>query len=309
MKIYLKMANSNINSPAYKRQHSIKKLLEGIGYEVLFNENENENEIDIYYFSFPPFLRILEIIRILFLKKPYILEIRDGWSVAILTGYGGTTTKKFFKGQLVRFLEYLLKRKSIAVVGVTPGLCHYLGGENLLFLPNGSNIGEKKGKRSVDLSKDSLKIICLGKFGNYGLNNVHQSLATLSARYHAKMLFLDVYSLDRQELEGVILPNNVSITLKAPVNQSEVSGVLAKYDIGVAIIRDQNYDFGTKIFDYIQSGLPVLDYFEEDGDIKRYFAGGFDTDFGSFESNLSREKLIEKHNAKVFFEKTISNSA
>lgn len=304
MKIHLKVANSNVNSPANKRQSSVKKLFEDMGHEVVFNESE----VDMHYFSFPPFPRIPEIIKILCLKKPYILEIRDGWSIAIFTGYGGTTKKRFFKGLLVWFLEYLLKKKSIAVVSVTPGLCHYLGGGDVLFLPNGSNICKRKKKRPVDLSKGSLRVICLGKFGSYGLNNVNKALLILAKRYHTKTIQLDVYSSKNEELAGVDIPNNVHIALKTPVEQSEISDLLEKYDLGVAIIRDQRYDFGTKIFDYIQSGLPVLDCFEEQGDIKNYFSGGFDTDADIFEFNLSREKIFEKHNANTFFEKIISNS-
>lgn len=304
MKIHLKVANTNINSPAYKRQSSVKKLFEGMGHEVVFNENK----VDMHYFSFPPFPRIPEIIKILCLKKPYILEIRDGWSVAIFTGYGGTTKKRLFKGLLVWLLEYLLRKKSIAVVSVTPGLCHYFRGGDVLFLPNGSNINERKKKRPVDLSKSSLRVICLGKFGSYGLNNVNKALIVLANRYHTKTIQLDVYSSENEELAGVDVPNNVNIGLKTPVEQNEISNLLEKYDLGVAIIRDQSYDFGTKIFDYIQSGLPVLDYFEEHGDIKNYFSGGFDTDLDEFEFNLSREKIIERHNANTFFEKVIPNS-
>ena len=44
------------------------------------------------------------------------------------------------------------------------------------------------------------------------------------------------------------------------------------------IIRDPDYDFGTKIFDYAQAGLPVVDYFDGPNDLKRFFAGAFDTD-------------------------------
>src|SRR3546814_20095523 len=36
---------------------------------------------------------------------------------------------------------------------------------------------------------------------------------------------------------------------------------LIKADIAIALVRDSSYEFGTKIFDYIEFGVSVLNYF------------------------------------------------
>src|SRR3546814_4041135 len=56
---------------------------------------------------------------------------------------------------------------------------------------------------------------------------------------------------------------------------------LIKADIAIALVRDSSYEFGTKIFDYIELGVPVLNYFSGPNAFTDYFDVVLDQTFGT----------------------------
>ncbi len=64
--------------------------------------------------------------------------------------------------------------------------------------------------------------------------------------------------------------------------------------MGIALIRDPDYDFGTNVFDYIALGLPVLNYFSKPNPFTDYFDCYLDVPFGEKgpEVEIDRDILI-----------------
>lgn len=77
----------------------------------------------------------------------------------------------------------------------------------------------------------------------------------------------------------------------------ELYKMLVRADYAISVIRDPDYEFGTKIFDYIACGTPVINYFDAPNSFTEYFDGVFDVNFGGssgFQHPLLREDHIER---------------
>lgn len=63
----------------------------------------------------------------------------------------------------------------------------------------------------------------------------------------------------------------------------------------MTILRDPSYDFGTKVYDYIALGLPVVNYFCEPNSFTDYFDVYLDVPFNNeaVAPEIRRSKLIE----------------
>jgi len=301
MIIAFHLANTNKSSPAYKRLSSLKAAFEAAGIATIWAHQEGGDKADIDYLSFPPFPRLKAIPRLLLSRRPIVLEYRDGWANAIATGYGATVRSKPVKAQAVRLIETALSLRARRVVTVTPGLMRWHGVSRTALLPNGSELDTPAPRRDVDLNKPTLSVVCFGKFLSYGQSNVMAALGSLSRRYKGQTLDIHVYSNAPEETAIEHPFANVVITRKDPVCPASLVDFFANYDLGLSIIRDPNYDFGTKIFDYAQAGLPVVDYFDGDNDLKRFFAGAFDTDVAlATPRDYSRVMMLAAHEVTRF---------
>lgn len=287
------LANTDQNSAAYKRLKELKASFETAGVDTIWAHEPGSDTADLDYFSYPPFPRLKQIFMLMLARRPFVVEYRDGWANAIATGYGGTARPKPVKALAVRLIEVALRARARQVVTVTPGLVRWHGKASTTLLPNGSELDTPTPRRDVDLRKPILSVICFGKFLSYGEDNVMAALETLSRRYKGQMLEIHVYSQMSEETAVKHPFPNITITRKAPVNPESFVDFFGGYDLGLAIIRDPDYDFGTKIFDYAQAGLPIVDYFDEETDLKRFFAGAFDTDtIASTRSDYSRAAIL-----------------
>lgn len=295
------LANSNESSPAYKRLSALKAAFEAAGVGTVWAHEPGGDTADLDYLSFPPFPRLKALPSLLLSRRPFVLEFRDGWAIAIATGYGGTARPNPAKALAARFVEAALRLRARRVVTVTPGLIRWHGAARTVLLPNGSELDTPGPRRSVDRAKSALKVVCFGKFLSYGRENVIAALEMLSRRYEGQTLDLHVYSGAPEETAFEHPFANVIVTRKDPVRPASLSDFFAGYDLGLSIIRDPAYDFGTKIFDYAQAGLPVVDYFDRDNDLRLFFAGAFDTDAAPTSTrDYSRAAMLTAHNVADF---------
>ena len=78
---------------------------------------------------------------------------------------------------------------------------------------------------------------------------------------------------------------------------------IASCDYGLSIVRDPDYEFGTKIFDYIALGLPIVNYFDAPNNFTRYFNACLDVPFevNAGLPEIRRSALIEKELSKLEF--------
>lgn len=272
------LPNTNESSPAYKRLSGLKTAFEAVGIATTWAHEPGGDTADLDYYSYPPFPRLQALPKLLLSRRPFLIEYRDGWAIAIATGYGGTARPKPIKALAVRLIEVALRLRARRLVTVTPGLRRWHGVARTALLPNGSQLDTPVPRRNVDRDKPVLTVVCFGKFLSYGEGNVMAALDALSRRYEGQALDIHVYSGTPEETTLEHPFANVTVTRKDPVRPASLVDFFASYDLGLAIIRDPDYDFGTKIFDYAQAGLPVVDYFDGPNDLKRFFAGAFDTD-------------------------------
>lgn len=295
------LANTNESSPAYKRLSGLKAAFEAAGVAATWGHEPGGDTADLDYHSYPPFPRLKALPGLLLSRRPFVLEYRDGWAIAIATGYGGTARPNPFKAMAVRLIEAVLRLRARRVVTVTPGLLRWHGVARTALLPNGSELDTLAARRDVDRNKPALTVICFGKFLSYGHNNVMAALETLSRRYEGQTLDIHVYSGAPEETDLEHPFANITVTRKDPVRPTSLIDFFAGYDLGLAIIRDPDYDFGTKIFDYAQAGLPVVDYFDGYSDLKEFFAGSFDTDAApATQRDYSRAAMLAAYDVAGF---------
>lgn len=283
----------------YQSPKSLKELIILIKYLY-------ENDVKNIFVTMPPFrnwtLCFLPGIRT-------ILDIRDGWSIAMRTGYGGTAKPNIIKAWIARIVEQWAIRSSALTVTCTPGLERYHATRwtrgKLTLIPNGfpdegveyaQAVANKKTRSQLNF-KNRIRFICAGKFAEYGSNNIDILFSVMSKRYKDFSCQIDIYTIskDKQKIVHKIAEKYINIECNVFdfVGRDEIINIIEGYDIGVVMLRDQNYEFGTKIYDYIMCGVPIFDCFVG-GDLKRFFAGYFDTDYtgGDHVSRFSRIAMI-----------------
>lgn len=223
-----------------------------------------------------------------------ILDIRDGWSIGMRNGYGGTAKPNILKAWIARIVEQLAIKSSALTITCTPGLKRYHATRwtrgKLTLIPNGfpdedveyaqAIVNGKIGKPQS--FKDHIRFVCAGKFGEYGSKNVEILFDAIKKRYGGSVCEIDIFA-NSKEKQSIVYEisrkyNNIICNVYDFLSRDILLEKISNYDIGIVLLRDQEYEFGTKIFDYIICGIPIFDYFAP-GDIKRFFAGYFDTDY------------------------------
>lgn len=269
---------------------------------------------DYILISMPPFRGWL----VCFLPfSRVILDVRDGWSIAIASGYGGIAPKKPLKARAASWIERLAIRRSFATITCTNGLQEHLqniSGHPVLLIPNGvldDDLQLIEKIRAKNLTKkDECKLIfsCAGQFSEYGLDKARKLLGTIAKRYASeKSLVVRLIGSDPsindwadshfQELTA----NKGRVEILPRMDKEQLFATMMAGDFGLVIIRDPDYDFGTKVFDYIALGLPVVNYFDEPNRFTDYFDACLDRPFGTGldRPEIRRSTLIEKVLDKV----------
>ena len=219
-----------------------------------------------------------------------IYDWRDGWSAAISGGYGGGIRSRPFRAKLARMVENIALFRSRKVITCTPGLYFYLSklycsknGNKVELIYNGHSIdvdGELFSPRSADGRRIA---VIAGKFGEYGVGTALSAIKTFLKRYGGSewvVMFIGADpSKNREIISALEAEGSVSVEAYSRLPYREMSAMLKQADLGVMIARDESYELGTKAFDYIASGLPILDCFKAESPVRSTFKGCLDTDY------------------------------
>lgn len=249
-------------------------------------------------------------------KVKLILDWRDGWSIAIRSGYGGLRKKRYLKAFFAEIIEFLSLMMSEKVITCTPGLYTYhtkgikkIFKHKVFLLLNGHmvNVIDSNFKKGEFISsKKLIKVVCAGKFSEYGRDKARFIIEKLRSRYNQNHIQLDLIGSEvignKWIVDSYSQCNNFSVDIFPAMIKSEIFSSLPSYDLGVALIRDPDYDLGTKVFEYVAFGLPIFDYFETQNSFKLFFKGCFDTDYNEKTALKKAHCLQRIKQGELFFE-------
>lgn len=207
-----------------------------------------------------------------FRKKAFIFEVRDLWPE--LPREMGVIKNPVVLAAM-SFLEWLSYRKADACIGLSPGIAEGIRrrapkGQSVAMVPNGCDLDLfRSGKREeLDLAGvegDDFVAVFTGAHGMAnGLGAVLDAAAVLKKQGRSKIKFVFIGDgklkgelVRRAEAEG--LDNCLFFK---PVPKDHLNGILASADVGMMILANiPAFYYGTspnKFFDYIASGLPVI---------------------------------------------------
>lgn len=268
-----------------------------------------KNNFNNILITMPPFRNW---VLLLLPKVNAILDIRDGWSIAMQSGYGGISKPNKLKASIAKIIEYIGINQAKLTITCTPGLQKYLqiiSNQEILLIPNGYTQEDKEIVHNIPVIKNyqsvhnEVKFICAGKFSEYGIDKVKIILKKIYEKYPNDIIFTVVGAniQDNQWIfEYIETQNftNIKLRLLDRVDRIELYGLIIESDVAVTVIRDAEYDFGTKIFDYILCNKPIFNYFDHDNAFTQYFSGFFEGDTIINNTSFLRNELLnnEKKN-------------
>src|SRR5690554_1687012 len=209
------MPNAVPDSPASERISAFKRYYENRGEACnvlsspeasvwsIFNAARREKTV---FLSMPAFRRwwlfLIPGVRV-------ILDIRDGWSIAISSGYGGITQAKPFKAFVAKLIERLAIKRSLFTITCTPGLRDYLekvSGRDIVLITNGVGsltldslsddvVPGKHANSKLD-REGAVTLCCAGKFSEYGETKAKAVIDCISGRYSHRGFVIKIYGAD-----------------------------------------------------------------------------------------------------------------
>jgi glycosyltransferase involved in cell wall biosynthesis len=204
-------------------------------------------------------------------RKPFVFEVRDLWPE--LPKAMGVITNPVFLG-LMGLLEWVAYRSANRLIGLSPGIAEGIAGRGIdksriSMIPNGSDIdlfsGPISSWRPESVSGNDFLAIFTGTHGvANGLDAVLCAAAVLKRqqRNDIKIALVGQGSEKASLMKRAEIENLDNILFLDPVPKTQVSGLMAGADIGLQILANfPAFYRGTspnKFFDYIASGLPVL---------------------------------------------------
>lgn len=206
-----------------------------------------------------------------FKKKKFIFEVRDLWP-ELPKALG---MKNYFLLSGMSLLEWLSYHNADACIGLSPGICEGIAkrsqkGKKITMIPNGCDLDIFKPGKRENLKLDGIKItdtvaVFTGAHGiANGLDAILNGAAELKKLKRDDIIIAFIgdgkmkpHLKERVEKEGLD-----NCRFFDPMSKIELNKVLASVDIGImALANIPAFYYGTspnKFFDYIASGIPVL---------------------------------------------------
>ena len=203
--------------------------------------------------------------------KPFVFEVRDLWPE--LPREMGVITNPVVLGAM-SILEWVSYRSATRCVGLSPGIVDGIARlgvqrDRIALVPNGCDLnifsGEQEAWRPPGVGPNDLLAAFTGTHGvANGLGSVLDAAKELKrrGREDIKLVLIGQGKLKpelqaRAEREGLD-----NVVFHPPVSKSKLAGLMAATDVGMQILANvPAFYYGTspnKFFDYIASGLPVL---------------------------------------------------
>lgn len=211
------------------------------------------------------------VMKVLGGKKRFIFEVRDLWPE--LPRALGMKNPLLLGG--MSLLEWLAYRYADSCIGLSPGIVKGIRkrapkGKQISMIPNGCDLELFHPRHRESLELEGIKggDFVAGFTGAHGiangLNAVIDAATELKRRgvNHIKLILIgDGNQKDR--LKARVANEQLdNVYFYPPVKKTEIARITASFDCGLMILADVSaFYYGTspnKFFDYISSGIPVL---------------------------------------------------
>jgi glycosyltransferase involved in cell wall biosynthesis len=211
------------------------------------------------------------------LGVPFIFEVRDLWpELPIAMGIVRNPVMKWYLKRMERRIYEAADHIIALAPGIKEGIIRSGYPEaRITMIPNCSDLDlfqpcMEKGGDSRFGSPDEFRLVFTGAHGlANGLDAVLDAVAELQKRGESGIRFVFVGSggqrdrlIKRSRDEGL----DAMITWSDPVPKAELATLLPRMDVGMMILKNvPAFYYGTspnKFFDYIASGLPVLNNYQ-----------------------------------------------
>lgn len=204
-------------------------------------------------------------------RKPFVFEVRDLWP-ELPKAMGVITNPLVLCGMSV--LEWLSYRSATRCIGLSPGIVDGIAKrgvnrERIALVPNGCDLeifgAEVEAWRPDGISTGDLMAVFAGTQGTAnGLDALLNAAAELKrrGRRDIKLLLIGQGALKPALQARAVAEGLDNVVFHPPVNKARLAGLMAATDVGLQILANvPAFYYGTspnKFFDYLASGLPVL---------------------------------------------------
>jgi len=203
--------------------------------------------------------------------KRFVFEVRDLWPE--LPRAMGVIKNPLVLG-LMSLLEWLSYHSAHRIVGLSPGIVAGIARkgvpiERICLIPNGCDLNifavDVTHWRPASVKNTDLMVVFAGTHGvANGLDAVLDAAVELKRRGRMDIKFLLIGNGKlKKTLQSRALAEGLNnVVFHEPVNKLRLAGLMASADVGLQVLANvPAFYFGTspnKFFDYIASGLPVL---------------------------------------------------
>lgn len=233
------------------------------------------------------------------------VDFRDPWSLNIKKEKNGF--KKYVRlclSVLVERMVYAICKKFIVC---TPGMfimyASFFQDESKMSLVlNGHEIESNFLKHVIDnrINTETCKVVCVGKFLVYGKSYL-KKYKDLCEKLDKTYKNYRVYFVGTDKETEVLLEKEKNTFFLPSMIYEEAMKFISDADLSIISIRDEEFDLGTKVYDYIALGIPIYDWFDHNKSFylffKDYMCGNLQL-MSSFQGDIQgkfyRKNFLEK---------------
>ena len=225
----------------------------------------------VVYFSCGPFLySIFFIILAKILLKKVVVDFRDPWSINILSNYGKPGNVNPYKYKFVLFLERFIYLLCDNFIVCTEGMYVeysqiFKNNNKLILVLNGYSFDFYNLNKENKENKEKIKFVCIGKFAEYSeikAENIFNDIKRKSKKPFSIDFIGSDYDINAKVLNkcGILQYS----TFHEKKSYKDAIDFTLSCDVGLLIVRDENVEYGTKIFDYIGLRKPFYSILRKD---------------------------------------------
>lgn len=192
-------------------------------------------------------------IRLIFLSKNYILDIRTG-------DLNDNKLRRHIKNGAITFLSMLTKHVTVISDGLANKL--HISQHKQHIIPLGGETIDIQGKDFF-----SLRLLYVGTLSKRNIHETVDGLALFMAKYPNVSIEYDIvgngYVSDLKKINDTIKKHHLNDTvhLHGYIKHSELTPFLTRANIGIVYIPQFNYyqnQPSTKLYEYMLAGMPVI---------------------------------------------------